>query len=152
MEQEDPFGKDLETSYSNPCRPQVAHVKPGFLSLLFSILALIRNLLTSINFFPLCLPLCVSYSDAPLQPEILLPPDAASLPASRSLLTQLSHTTLMPSLRRHAYILFCLGLPHQSGFSRRKSTGLLPLVEFPSSGTQKPSSPPMTRKSISMTG
>lgn len=104
MEQEYPIGKDLEPSSRNPWRSQVAHVKPGFLSLPFNILDLNNKKYPGSHtgppnlhqFSPLCLPLCVSCSGAPLQSEIFfripqdapsLPSDAAFIPAPKSLLT-----------------------------------------------------------------
>lgn len=112
MEQEDPIGKDVETSYSNPCRPQVAHVKPGFLSLPFNILALILNLLTSINFFPFA-----SLCECPIQ-MLLSSQKSCRLPMLLpSLLPGLSspnsHTQLSCLLSQGMHILFCVGFPKE---------------------------------------
>lgn len=84
LEQEGTIEEDLEPSSKSSQRSQVAHVKRGFLSLHFSILDLLLNLPTSHQFSPLCLPVCVPCSDAPLQPEVFshIPQDIPLLPPS----------------------------------------------------------------------
>lgn len=92
MEQEGPIGKDLEPSSRNPWRSQLVHVKPGFLSLPFNILDLKLNLPTSTSFLPF-LSVCsvqmlLSSQKSPTSPDtLLLPSDAASIPAPKSLPT-----------------------------------------------------------------
>lgn len=164
LEQEGTIEEDLEPSSKSSRRSQVAHVKRGFLSLHFSILDLLLNLPTSHQFSPLCLPVCVPCSDAPLQPEVfshipqdipLLPPSLLPSPSVLPSLHQLSHTTLMPSPRRHTHfplLSWVRGLSHQSGISRSGTPGPFPLAVSLSRGIKRPSSPPMKRKSNSMTG
>lgn len=96
----------------------MAHVKPGFLTLPFNILDLNHNKNDPGShteppnlhqFSPLCLPLCVSCSDAPLQSDIfflipqdapLLTSDAAFIPAPKTLLIPtLTHNSQASSQR-----------------------------------------------------
>jgi len=132
----------------------------GFLSYIhFTILAPLLNLPTHTSFLPfVSLYVCpaqmllssqkcfltVLPSRIPLCCLPMLPPSSFQVPCPPATLTD----STMPSPKRHAHPLrsWVRGLSHQSGISKTLPSGCL------YKGIQRPSSPPKTRKSSSMTG